>query len=315
MSTDDPLVSVVLPTYNRPEYVERAIASVVAQTYDRIELVVVDDCSDHPIEEVVDHDSLDRLERYEFERHDENRGGSAARNTGIRAARGDYLALLDDDDRWRPEKIARQVERIRNSEAEAAYTGDEVVDDDGERLEVARPPERVTSPPELTKRLLCRNFVGSCSLLMVSMDVVERAGPFDERFPSWQDQEWYVRLSRYCSFAAIPDVLVVQSEDAPHRVSNDVEAKESRSYPLFVSKFEPLARSFGRVFRRKMLAWAAFHVGKALLRVDRVAEGRRYLLQAVRSYPLESRFYPYLVPSLGGRSGLAAARSLRRALD
>lgn len=316
MPTDEePLVSAVLPTYNRIQHVERAIDSVVEQTYDRLELVVVDDCSDVPVRENVDHGPLEDLERYEFVRHDENRGGSAARNTGMEVASGDYVALLDDDDEWKPEKIARQVKRLQESDAGVVFTGGRMVDGDGELYTMYRPPETVPSRPELTKNLLCRNFVGGCSVVMVDAELVEEVGTFDERFPSWQDQEWYVRLSRHSDFVSIPDPLVEYRVAAPHSVSENVEAKRTETYPLFVEKFEALARSYGPLFHRKMLAWAAFRVGKALLSADRAAEARTLLGRAVTLYPFEPEFYPYLVPSLGGQTGVNAARTLKRALD
>jgi len=90
-------VSVIIPTYNRAHLVGRAIRSVLNQTYQDFEIIVVDDCSTDNTEEIVkgfnDH-------RIRYMRHDRNRGGSAARNTGIKASQGKYIAFLDSDDEW-----------------------------------------------------------------------------------------------------------------------------------------------------------------------------------------------------------------------
>ncbi|WP_181687167.1 glycosyltransferase family 2 protein [Halorhabdus salina] len=106
------LVSVVLPYYQGEAYVESALRSVDAQTHSEIEIVVIDDGSRTPATEVLEgvRDDLDVPLR--VLRHDENRGISAARNTGVNAARGDYVTILDQDDAMHPEKIAAQVKRM-----------------------------------------------------------------------------------------------------------------------------------------------------------------------------------------------------------
>ncbi|MFC6990634.1 glycosyltransferase family 2 protein [Haladaptatus sp. GCM10025707] len=94
-----PTVSVVIPTYNRSEEVTHAIDSVLAQTYDDFELLVVDDGSTDDTEEVVTSYDDDRVK---FIEHEENQGAPAARNTGIEHAEGEYVAFLDSDDEWLP---------------------------------------------------------------------------------------------------------------------------------------------------------------------------------------------------------------------
>ncbi len=102
MTENSPTVSVVIPTYNRAHLVGRAIQSVLNQTYHDFEIIIVDDGSIDNTEDVVK--SLnDPSIRYT--RHDQNRGGSAARNTGIKMARGEYVAFQDSDDEYLPEKV------------------------------------------------------------------------------------------------------------------------------------------------------------------------------------------------------------------
>ena len=99
------MISVIIPTYNRPQFTARAVRSVLAQTWRDLEIVVVDDCSQDPITlEALGHDPRVRLVRHEV-----NRGVGAARNTGVQAARGELIALLDSDDYWLPEKLASQM--------------------------------------------------------------------------------------------------------------------------------------------------------------------------------------------------------------
>lgn len=305
------LVSVVIPTYNRMDRLEEAIESVAEQIYEPIELLVVDDCSDVPVEDTLSYDHDRTFERLEVIRHDENRGGSAARNTGIEAASGDYIALLDDDDRWKPEKIERQIERFRNGDVSVVTTGSEAVDENGNTFRIIE-PELESEPSEMTKKLLCRNVVGSCSSIMVDADVVDVAGTFDERFPSWQDLEWYVRLSRHCRFGAVHEPLYVYHRHSD-RLTEDVDTVKNETYPLFLQKFRPLAAEYGPLFERKMRAWTAYRVGKQLVVAGRVREGRTFLKRSVRLYPFESSFYKYFLPALGGPQAYEAAQRTKRA--
>ena len=106
MVSSERLVSVVIPTHNRAVQVARAIASVQCQTYPNLEIVVVDDCSTDNTRTVVEGYGDQRIR---YVRHDQRRGASAARNTGIRLATGEFIAFLDDDDEWKPEKTMRQL--------------------------------------------------------------------------------------------------------------------------------------------------------------------------------------------------------------
>jgi glycosyltransferase involved in cell wall biosynthesis len=311
---EEPLVSVVVPTYNRHDRLKRAIESVADQTYQPIEVLVVDDCSDVPVEDHLNDDYDRTFARFEILRHDENRGGSAARNTGMEAASGEYIALLDDDDRWRPPKIEWQVEGFREADVGVVVTGSKVVDEHGNAI-FTYEPEMVSGTSPLTKQLLCRNVVGSCSAVMVDSDVLDAVGTFDERFPSWQDLEWYIRLSRHTKFGAVCEPLLVYSRGANERVSDDLDTIKDETYPLFLEKFRPVAAEYGPVFERKMRAWAAYRVGHSLVLAGRVGEGRRLLTKAVRLYPFESAFYKHYLPALGGTPTYETARKMKRTFD
>lgn len=103
------LVSVIIPTYNRGDLISRAIASVIAQTYQNLEIIVVDDASTEDIAQAIAHINDPRLR---YLRHETNLGGSVARNTGIKAAQGEFVAFLDSDDTWLPHKLQRQLAEI-----------------------------------------------------------------------------------------------------------------------------------------------------------------------------------------------------------
>lgn len=303
--SNPPLVSAIITTYNRPTHLRDAIGSVLEQTYDTIELVVVDDHSETPAEAVVDDLELDALERCQVVRHEENRGANAARNTGIQSATGDYVAFLDDDDQWVPKKIARQVEAFDDEgEVGVVYCGVKRVFPDDTRIEI---PPAVDG--DMTKALLCRNVVGSMSVAMVRRDVAESV-PLDERFPSWADLEWYIKLSQETAFRRVPEPLVIYECDSPERLTADFEKTHS-AYTLFLETFDPLAADFGPLFRRKMRGWAAFRAGKVAFNAGFYAKSRELFLKALASYPFESEFSTYLAASLGGEQTHRLARFVK----
>lgn len=107
----NPKVSVIITTYNRQETLSRAIQSVLDQTYQDFEIIVVDDASKVSQEEIVSSFNDDRIK---FIRHSINKGGSAARNTGIAASLGEYIAFLDSDDQWLPDHLSCQIKSFEN---------------------------------------------------------------------------------------------------------------------------------------------------------------------------------------------------------
>ena len=303
---DTPLVTAVVTTYDRPDYLRTAVRSVRDQTYENLELVVVDDHSPTPAAETLDDVNLTGLAAVRIRRHDENRGANAARNTGIEAAAGEYVAFLDDDDQWVPEKIDRQVATFRDAPADVGvvYTGRETIGPD--EREVIIPPE---VDGDMTRALLCRNVVGSLSVVMVRTELT-RAVPLDEAFPAWADLEWYIRLSRRTTFVRLPEPLTVYEFTSHGRLSEDIE-KKIESYELFLERFDPLAKGYGRLFRRKMRAWAAFRIGKSALSIRDYHHARRFIATALATYPLEGAFVPYFLGTVGGRVTHRLARRLK----
>ncbi|SFR67334.1 glycosyltransferase family 2 protein [Halogeometricum limi] len=306
-SSDGPLVTVVVTTYNRPEYLRSAVETVTEQRYAPIELVVVDDCSQTPASEVLADVSPD-VSSFEIVRHRENRGANAARNTGVEAATGTYVAFLDDDDRWEPEKLAKQVDRFRAADDDVGlvYVGRKGMMNGAVREVVV--PDGVDG--DVTKALLLENVVGTQSAAMVRADLAKET-PFDERFKRWADLEWYVALSTKCDFEAVREPLVIYEHDAHNRISNDYE-NLLESHRLFVEKYRDLAAGYGPRFERKMLGWASFRVGSASISGGSYDVARRYFLRALRYYPVEPKFYAYAAATIGGRATHRIARSVNR---
>lgn len=303
-----PLVSAIVPTYGRSEHLPGAVESVCEQTYTDIELLVVDDGSPTPVTETLTDVPFDRLSAVTFIRHNENRGANAARNSGIRAASGEYLAFLDDDDRWEETKVQRQVEAFETAgpEVGVVYTG--------KRMEspVGTNEIRPTAEGNVVKDLLTGETFGQFSSVMVRSDVIEDAGLPDERFPAWQDREWFFRLAQHCHFKPVPEVLTHRQVGLWDSISMNFEQKRDVAYPLFVEKHYPLAREYGRYYARTFLASLRKNLGTSAAEVDRYREARKYFLLAFLANPLYRPVYKYLVASLGGKWTYEFAAFLRR---
>jgi len=124
-----PKVSVIIPTYNRANFLRSAIQSVLNQTFKDFEVIVVDDASTDNTRQLI-HEFVD--DRICYIAHNKNRGGSASRNTGIESSKGKFIAFLDDDDMWMPTKLEKQLLLVNmNPEISVVYTGARIIDKDG----------------------------------------------------------------------------------------------------------------------------------------------------------------------------------------
>jgi glycosyltransferase involved in cell wall biosynthesis len=298
-----PLVTCVVPTHSRPEGLVRAVESVLAQTHRPLELVVVDD---NPTERAVDllsHLDTDTLDRVVYRREGGHSGAGAARNTGVEAARGEFVAFLDDDDAWRPEKVARQVAALEaDPDAGLCYTGTVEIRPDGRREHV--PPD--VADADLTDELACRNVVGSMSVVCVRT-ALAREHPFDAAMPAWEDLDWFLRLSRVTRFARLPEPLVEYDFTSADRLSESFD-RTDESHRRFVEKHAP---EFSGLAARRLRGWAAFRAGTDAFATGHYPEARRYFLRAVLAYPLESRFYPYVLAAAGGTTTHRLARRVQ----
>jgi len=136
------MVSIVMPAWNSEKFISESIDSVLAQNYENFELLVVDDCSvDSTSEIVMKYVKADN--RVKMISLQENSGPAVARNSAIEAATGRYIAFLDSDDLWYPEKLERQIEFLKNNNIALTYSGYDVLDEDGSLLSVFRPPTSI----------------------------------------------------------------------------------------------------------------------------------------------------------------------------
>lgn len=280
-----PLVSAIIPAYNRPERTSRAITSAVEQSYSPIEIIVVDDGSQPPIPADV-MPSDESVDNY-IVRHDENRGANVARNTGIDHASGEYVAFLDSDDEWKPTKIERQIGQLSNSNYQSSYTSVKQVDSSGQENAI----RRAVSSGDLSDSLIKGNVIGTFSSFCISASVIDDAGRPDPDLPSWQDWEWYLRLSETVKFGAIEEALTIRHNEGD-QISSSFTPKRDIAYPAVLEQIRQLSITDSQL--REGKGHVTFQLGYSALSNHRFSEARALFWQALRTLPTEPKFYIFL---------------------
>jgi glycosyltransferase involved in cell wall biosynthesis len=300
-----PLVSVVLPTYRRSSLLERAIDSVTRQTWTDWELLVIDDNGKGSPDQVATEAFMQRFAddaRIRYLAHDRNRGGGAARNTGIRMVSGTYVAFLDDDDVWLPIKLERQVACFEASVGDVAlvYGSFRRFDEHGVRTELADGDAHTWS------NLLKRNGIGGTSLVMCRRSALLEIDGFDESLPAKQDIDLYIRLAERYPFAHVTDVLHDKHLHAGDTIGKNMEAT-ARANALFYDKHRHRFEQDKDVHHHRLRSY-----GHEVLRAGHMVQARAILWKAWRLRPTDVSTLGLAL--LSNRPVLSAYRAVRRTL-
>ena len=221
-----PAVTVIIPTYNRAPLLQRAMHSVLGQSFANLELIVVDDGSTDETDAVIAACGDPRVRHI---RQDPRTGVAAARNRGLREARGEFIAFLDSDDEWAADKLERQLERFNTSDDSPGlvYSGVETVGPAGTRG-TARPVAR----GHVYREMLHHNVIhGGGSNAMIRRAVVATAGFFNEDLPAIEDYEYWIRVARFFAVDAVDAPLVRYHDPAgddrrSRRITDNLRARE-----------------------------------------------------------------------------------------
>ena len=258
---DAPLVSIVVPTYDRARFLSEALASVVAQTVEDWECVVVDDGSPEPVSLPKSVDLRIRLVR-----RPRNGGPAAARNTGLLEARGAFVTFLDDDDLYTPERLALGLQGVVRAPVAVCWVRfvDEVGTTDGRRLE-----------GDVSDTIL-DGLTPSLGTVTLSREL---ALPFDERLDNLEDVDWWLRTAKAHRFTTVPEVgyLFRRHPGVRHRTDADSRVADNLRF------LEREAEYFGRHPRAAALRWK---------RVGLLAEAAGDRRQARRAYARALRLRP-----------------------
>lgn len=276
-----PLVSVIIPTFNRARLVDRAIRSVLDQTFKDLELIVVDDGSDDSTGEVLD--GFGNTVKYVFQEHS---GVSAARNTGIENASGELVAFLDSDDEWRSEKLARQMARFDGGGPFFVCHTDEIWMRDGKI--VHQKDIHRKQGGKFFERALERCLI-SPSSVMISRSLLDEVGWFDAALPAAEDYDLWLRVTAFHDVEFVPEPLVIKHGGHPDQLSMTTPAIDTYRIRGIVKILDnPLLREDYRNAAVRELIRKCEIVSLGCMKKGKTAEAQAYR-ELAESYQTDGR--------------------------
>jgi glycosyltransferase involved in cell wall biosynthesis len=272
------LISVVMPTYQRPQYIGQAIESVLNQTYSNWELLIIDDnlagddyrkSTGNVIEDYLGDN------RIKYIKNAGSANGAIARNAGIREARGEFIAFLDDDDLWEPEKLQLQFEVFRNEDVGLVYCKRFFFNDQGERC---NKPQKDLIRGNVFKEMLGKHYIATCTA-MVKRECFDRVGLFDEKLPSRQDHDMFLRIAQFYKIGLVEKALV-GIRIHPVRISRNPD-KKNRGWELFLKKWD---HQFARYpsLKKKLYSYYHFEMGKIYYYHGDFSSARKHLYKTTK---------------------------------
>lgn len=209
------MISVIIPTYGHPQFLKAAIDSVIAQTFKVWELIIVDDnnpdSESRKATETIVSDFIRNGYNIQYICHEKNKNGAVARNTGFAIAQGEYIALLDSDDEYMPDKLQKCYDAMKTAPMNVAgvYTGCEF-------RRSGKLYNRFTDVKDgnfLVETLACRFMFCTGSNIFVRKSVIDELDGFDGAFLRHQDYEFLVRVFEKYTLIAIPEILVIKNNE------------------------------------------------------------------------------------------------------
>ncbi|MDY6854700.1 MAG: glycosyltransferase [Thermodesulfobacteriota bacterium] len=296
-------VSIIIPTYNRAHLLRRAIQSALVQTYRHFELIVVDDASTDNTEEIIKKLNDPRIR---YIRHKTNKGGSAARNTGIKNAQGEFIAFQDSDDEWLLEKLEKQMRVFQSCSDNMGVVYCGFLRWDGRSAVYVPSPKIKVRDGDISSQILCKNFVGTPTLL-IRRECFEKIGLFDEQLPRFQDWELVIRLAGKYHFYLIDEPLVMAYVTLEGITNNGAAGTRAREI-ILERHYKTLSKT------PQALADHLYNLGHLKCLNETMAYGRSYFVKSVRVSPGYIKAWTALVLSLFGSKAYKTARRIRQLL-
>lgn len=303
-----PKVSVLMPSFNYARYLPLAINSVLAQSYSDLELIITDDCSTDESRQVVEqYRRLD--DRIIPVLHDVNHGLARARNSGLAVSTGEFVALIDADDIWLPDKLKTQMERFQaQPELGLVHSDSAIIDGDGnltgKRFSALLHCKGQQTSGNLFEVLCERNFL-CVPTVILRREAIQYAGGFEENLRSLEDWVCWTKISHKYPFHYVDDALVHYRIHGAGLSSNPKGMAQNR-----VKAFQFLLASFSDIplhLRSKML----YSLGVSHLETSESREAAQAFIDSIRANPLQLRSWARYCQSLfRGIPQLSAAKNL-----
>jgi len=286
-----PKVSVIIPTYNYGKYIEKAIDSVLAQTYKDYEIIVVDDGSTDNTREIMESNYKNEV-RYFYQ---ENTGAPAARNKGIRASKGEYLAFLDADDYFEPQSLEKKVSLLEtNKDIGWVYSDWDYLDIQGNVLKLASSQSSFASKNKLRGNIfkdMLRGTLISTPAVLICKTWIEEVGGFDERLNAFQDYDLWLRISYRHEIEYVDEVL------AHMRVHDESISVTQPPYPARAIINRKIEQNYGDHIQSLGIEWCKIKAseynywGTVSLQKGDIKQAIKHYKSSIKKHPFQKRVY------------------------
>lgn len=250
-----PLVSVVIATYNMGLYLSDAVASVLGQTWDNLEIIVVDDGSTDDTAKRMQAFAGDPRVRYI---PTENQGQPKAKNRGLKEAKGDFIAFCDADDLWSRQKLTVQLKQFDNPKVGVVYSEVSYIDQEGDTVQKAVPYERHSG--RVTNELVIKNFI-PFGTAVIRRACLEKNGYFDENLPMGIDWDLWLRFSVDWEFQYVPDVTYIY-RIWPGQMSNNYRGRYDNAFRILRKFIESHPKAIPDSLESR--AWADMYISRGM---------------------------------------------------
>lgn len=285
-----PRISVIITTFNRATFLKKAVESVLSQTYPDFELLILDNSSTDNTEEVVKSFNDNKIR---YIKHNPL-NISQARNLGVKESRGEYIAFLDDDDEWLPDKTEKELEVFYKKDRHLAlvYGGFVRIDSDGKEMGIIYP----TLKGMILKDLLdfTNAFTGSASNPMMRKSAIQDIGGYNEEVTTGEDWELYLRLAEKYSMDFTPVLVVKIRAHMGARLGDKL--KDAARLEMMLMK------RYSHIFEedKKLKSFYLQTIGGKFIRCKEIYEGRKFIALAIKTNPFNYvAWFQYLLTIFG----------------
>jgi glycosyltransferase involved in cell wall biosynthesis len=280
-----PKISVIIPAYNAERTLQETVESVQNQTFSDFEIIIINDGSTDQTLTISQNFVDPRVKIFSYQ----NAGVSVARNRGIANAMGEFIAFIDADDLWTPDKLERQLKALsNNSEAGVAYSWTQTIDERGKPLPHNHP---VFLEGSVYADLLVSNFIANGSNILVRREVISQVGEFDAdaNIRGSEDWDYYLRLAAETHFTVVPDWQILYRQSSTS-VSSNFEMMEASALAVVKKAYQSAPLEYQHL-KNKSLAWVyGYSTQQALQRKDDWKNARIALRKFCKAVQLHPQF-------------------------
>jgi len=285
MGCKDPIISVIIPVYNREQTISNAIESVLNQSYDDYELVIVDDGSEDGTIDVIKSYDCKKINVIEL---GTNNGANVARNKAIMEANGEYISFLDSDDVYPYDNLEKKYDHLKHLDKSFAGVCTPTYKYDHKGLKSIHKPKKEKITQEDIKK---KNLIGGFSSIILRRSVFEHVGFLDESLPACQDYEFYIRLLKEYDIKPIEDTSVKKYE-FENRISTSPKKKQVG--------FERTISKHGEILSNSRIAKQYFSLGVVYGQSHEASKAKVYFMKSIKKDPKQIKIYLLLFISIFG---------------